>query len=186
MLISVTSLGSLWRHRFSKDPTDPRRFIRGVYYNTTGVHVAGVIRQRPKIVGYARFHQCSGFDPHHPAHLMGRVFDCAETCVWQGANRLLFQKPLHKPEPPERFLVVTRPEHTGRLQIGNAGWRSPDTWLISFSEWRQDQEAMFLMSAESWIATELGRFVLTPDRDRPWLASLVLTTARTGGSACGI
>jgi hypothetical protein len=186
MLISVTSLGSLWRHRFSEDPTDPRRFIRGVYYNTTGVHVAGIIRQRPKIVGYARFHQCSGFDPHYPARIMGRVFDCAEPCVWQGANKLLFQKALHKPEPPERFLVVTRPDLTGRLQIGNAGWRSLDTWLISFSECHQDQEAMFLMSAESWIATELGRFVLTPDRDRPWLASLVLITTGTGANACGI
>ena len=186
MLISVTSLGSLWRHRFSKDPTDPRRYIRSVYYNTTGVHVAGIIRQRPKIVGHARFHQCSGFDPHYPSRMVGRVFDCAEPCVWQGANKLLFQKPLHRPEPPERFLVVTRPEQTGRLQIGNAGWRCQDTWLISFSECRQDQEAMFLMSAESWIATELGRFVLTPDRDRPWLASLVLTTTRTGVNACGI
>ncbi len=152
MLVSVTSFGSLWRYRFSKDQKDQDRFAWGVYYNTTGVRVAGEIRQRPKIVGYARFHQCSGFDPHYPARIMG----------------------------------LTRPEQTGRLQIGNAGWRCPDTWLISFSECRQDQEAMFLMSAESWIATELGRFVLTPYRDRPWLASLVLTTTRTGVNACGI
>ena len=186
MLISVTSLGSLWRHRFSKDSTDPRRFIRGVYYNTTGVHVAGIIRQRPKIVGYARFHQCSGFDPQHFARTVGRVFDCAEPCVWQGDNKLVFQHLLRKSELPERFLVVTRPEQTGRLQIGNAGWRSPDTWLISLSECRGDQEAMFLMSSESWITTELGRFVLTLDRDRPWLARLVLTTTRTGVNACGI
>ena len=180
MLISVTSLGSLWRHRFSKDPTDPRRFIRGVYYNTTGVHVAGIIRQRPKIVGYARFHQCSGFDPHHRACMVGRVFDCAEPCIWQGNNKLLFQRLLRRPELPERFLVVTRPELTGRLQIG-AGWRSPDTWLISFSECNEDQEAMLLMSVESWIQTDLGRFILTPDRERPWLARLVLQ----GVSACG-
>jgi hypothetical protein len=186
VLVSVTSLGSLWRHRFGKDPTDPRRFIRGVYYNTTGVHVAGIIRQRPKVVGYARFHQCGGFDLHHPSRMEGQVFDCAEPCVWEGANKLLFQHVLHKPDLPQRFLVVTRTEFTGRLQIGAAGWRSPDTWLISFSECRQDQEAMFLMSAESWITTDLGRFVLTPDRDRPWLASLVLTTTRTGVTACGI
>jgi hypothetical protein len=183
VLVSVTSFGSLWRYRFSKDQN---RFAWGVYYNTTGVHVSGAIRQRPKIVGYARFHQCGGFDPHHPAHMLGRVFDCAEPCVWRGANKLLFQKLLHKPEPPDRFLVVTRPDLTGRIQIGCAGWRCPDSWLISFSECRWDQEAMFLMSAESWITTELGRFVLKPNRDRPWLASLVLTTARTGVSACAI
>ena len=186
MLVSVTSFGSLWRHRLGKNVSDPRRFARDVYYNTTGVRVAGAIRQRPKIVGYARFHECGGFDSHHPSRTVGRVFDCAEPCVWQGANKLLFQKPLHKPETPERFLVVTRPDLIGRLQIGNAGWRSPDTWLISFSECRGDQEAMFLMSSESWITTELGRFVLTLDRDRPWLASLVLTTTRAGVNACAI
>jgi hypothetical protein len=186
MLVSVTSFGSLWRHRFSKDQKDQHRFAQAVYYNTTGVRLAGAIRQRPKVVGYARFHQCGGFDPHHPSRMVGRVFDCAEPCIWQGANKLLFQHVLHKPDLPQGFLVVTRTEFAGRLQIGAAGWRSPDTWLISFSECRQDQEAMFLMSAESWIATELGRFVLIPDRDRPWLASLVLTTTRTGVNACGI
>ncbi len=186
MLVSVTSFGSLWRHRFSKDQNDSRRFARGVFYNTTGVRVAEVMRQRPKIIGYARFHQCSGFDPRHLARMVGRVFDCAEPSIWQGTNKLLFQHLLRRPEMPERFLVVMRPELTGRLQIGSAGWRSPDTWLISFSECRGDQEAMFLMSAESWVTTELGRFVLTPDRDRPWLARLVLTTTRTGVSACGI
>jgi len=186
VLVSVISVGSLWRHRFSKDQKDQHRFAQGVYYNTTGVRVAGAIRQRPKIVGYARFHQCSGFDPHHPSRMVGRVFDCAEPCVREGANKLLFQHVLRKPDLPQGFLVVTRTEFTGRLQIGAAGWRSPDTWLISLSECRGDQEAMFLMSAESWIATELGRFVLTSNRDRPWLASLVLTTTRTGVNACGI
>jgi hypothetical protein len=118
--------------------------------------------------------------------MVGRVFDCAEPCVWEGANKLLFQHVLRKPDLPQGFLVVTRTEFTGRLQIGNTGWRCSDTWLISFSEYRGDQEAMFLMSAESWIATELGRFVLTPDRDRPWLASLALTTTHAGVNACGI
>jgi len=175
VLVSVTSFGSLWRYRFTKDQNDKRRFVHAVFYNTTGIRIAGVIRQRPKIVGYARFHQCSGFDPHHPARMVGRVFDCAEPSIWQRANKLLFQQLLRRPELPERFLVVTRPELTGKLQIGSARWRSPETWLISFSECHGNQEAMFLMSAESWITTELGRFVLVPDRDRPWLARLVLT-----------
>jgi hypothetical protein len=184
MLVSVTSFGSLWRYRFNKDQNDKRRFVHGVFYNTTGIRIAGAIRQRPKIVGYARFHQCSGFDSHHPSRMVGRVFDCAEPCVWEGINKLLFQSVLRRPELPERFLVITRPELTGRLQIGSAGWRSPDTWLISFSECRGDQQAMFLMSAESWITTELGRFVLMPNQDRPWQARLILTSA--GVEACGI
>lgn len=186
MLVSVTSFGSLWRHKFSKDENDPYRFSRGVFYNTTGIRIAGVIRQRPKIIGYARFHQCSGFDPHHFSRGVGRVFDCAEPCVREGSNKLLFQRVLRKPELPERFLVVTRPEVVGKVQIGNPGWRSPDTWLISFSECDGDQEAMLLMSAENWVATGLGRFVLRSDRDRPWLAHLVLVTSPSGVGVCGI
>lgn len=176
MLVSVTSFGSLWRHRFNKDENDSRRFVRGVYYNTTGIRVAGVVRQRPKILGYARFHQGSGFDPQHPSRTLDRVFDCAEPCVWEGVNKLLFQRVLRKPELPERFLVVIRSESVGRFQAGIAGWRSPEPWLISFSECRDDQEAMLLMPTESWITTKLGRFVLTPDRDRPWLARLIFTS----------
>jgi hypothetical protein len=42
-----------------------RRFAQGVYYNTTGICTAGIAQQRPKMLGYARFHQCGGFDPHH-------------------------------------------------------------------------------------------------------------------------
>lgn len=172
MLVSVTSLGSLWRYRYHNDP---RRFSRGVFYNTTGVRTAGGIRQRPKILGYARFHQCGGFDPHHPSRIVGRLFDCAEPCVWEGANKLLFQRVLRKPELPERFLVVARPEVTGRVHIGGVAWRSPDMWLISFSEDGEGQEAMFLMSVGSWIITDLGRFALMPDLGRPWLAGLILT-----------
>jgi len=103
VLISVISFGSLWRHRFSKDHSDPRRFNRGVFYNTTGVRLAGAIRQRPKITGYARFDQCSGFDPHHPARMVGRVFDCAEPAVWKGDNKLLFQLLLRKVSCPKDF-----------------------------------------------------------------------------------
>jgi hypothetical protein len=63
MLVSVTGFGSLWRHKFSgNQKNDPRRFSLGVFYNTTGIRIGMVIRQRPKITGYARFHQCGGFN----------------------------------------------------------------------------------------------------------------------------
>jgi hypothetical protein len=123
-------------------------------YNTTGISVAGIVRQRPKIVGYLRFDQCGGFDPHHPSRMLGRVFDCAEP-AWEGANKLLFQTTLREPESPERFIVVIRSESAGRFQVRTAGWRSSDTWLISLSECSATQECMLLMSAESWIKTEL-------------------------------
>jgi hypothetical protein len=174
MLVTVTGFGSIWRRRFGKNQDDSRRFARGAYYNTTGVDIAGTIRQRPKIAGYARFNGCGGFDPNRPARMIGRVFECAEPCVWQGENKLLFKRILDKPEKPDGFLVVVRPELAGVLPVGSTDWRSTDTWLMSFSECGSQQEAMLLMPMHGWIRTALGRFVLKPEARRPWVARLTL------------
>jgi hypothetical protein len=85
---------------------------------------------------------------------------------------------LTAPEKPDGFLVVVRPELTGFLKVGCTDWRSPDSWLIAFSECRGRQEAMLLMAAHGWIQTQLGRFVLEPLPERPWNARLVLACAR--------
>jgi hypothetical protein len=164
----------VWRWR--KGPGQTQRSVETAYYNTTGVDVSGSIRQRPKIVGYARFNGRGGFDPNHPARMINRVFECADPCVWQGQNKLLFKRRLTTPERPDCFLIVVRPEVTGALKVGSTDWRSADTWLISFSESRDQQEAMLLMPADSWLQTELGRFVLEPGEQRPWLARLVLAS----------
>ena len=178
MLVAVAGFGSLWRRRFDKNRDDPHRFARGVYYNTTGVEIAGTVRQRPKITGYARFHAFGGFDPHHPSRAIGQVFECAEPCVWKGDNKVLFQRVLSAPEKPDRFLVVVRPELNGLLTIGITGWRSANTWLIAFSESGGQQEAMLLMPAGGWIRTSLGHFVLETELRRPWIAQLVLVSAQ--------
>jgi hypothetical protein len=147
-----------------------------VYYNTTGIDIAGTIRQRPQIVGYARFDGCGGFNPNRPSQMIGRVFECAEPCVWQGQNKLLFKRLLNAPEKPDSFLVVVRAQLVGKLTIGGTDWRSADTWLISFSECGNQQEAMLLMPEHTWMQTDLGRFVLEPEARRPWVARLVLAS----------
>jgi hypothetical protein len=136
VLVAVTGFGSVWRWRFGKDQSDPRRFGRAAYFNTTGVQVGNEIRQRPKITGYARFIGRGGFDPNRLSGMIGRVFECAEPCVWQGANKLLFMRTLSAPSKPDRFLVVLRNAIHGALKVGSQNWRSADTWLISFSECR--------------------------------------------------
>jgi hypothetical protein len=177
MLVAVSDFGSVWRSRFGKNQDDPYRFGRAAYFNTTGVQVENEIRQRPKITGYARFNGRGGFDPNHLSRMIDLVFECAEPCVWQGANKLLFMRTLNAPPKPARFLIVLRNAMHGLLKIGSPNWRSPDTWLISFSECRDKQEAMLLMPAHGWVETELGRFVLAPLTQRPWAARLILTAA---------
>ena len=175
MLVAVTGFGSVWRHRVGKDKDDPQRFTRAVYYNTTGVVADGRVRQRPRVCGYARFDAVGGFNPNHPSRMINRVFECADPCVWMGYNKLLFRRMLTAGERPDRFLVILRPELTGRLSVGNLEWRSSDTWLLSFSECAQQQEAMLLMPMGSWIRSDLGRFVLEAAQRRSWMARLVLS-----------
>ena len=174
MLVSVTGFGSVWRHRFGKQWHEGGRFAQPVYYNTTGVAVNGNTRQRPQICGYARFDAVGGFDPNRISRMLNRVFHCAEPSVWMGYNKLLFKRMLTKGERPDYFFVVVRPELTGALAVGTAAWRSPDTWLLSFSECAQQQEAMLLMPAYGWVQGQLGRFVLEPSEPQPWMARLVL------------
>ena len=173
MLVAVTEFGSVWRRRFSKNEHDLNRFAHGAYFNTTGVMVNGHVRQRPLILGYARFNGAGGFDPNFPSRMINRVFECADMCVWNGANKLLFRRLLPHGEVPDLFLVVARPDVTGKLLMGSEGWRSDDTWLLAFSEDGQRQEAMLLMPAHAWIRSVLGTFVLEP-RSTPWIATLRL------------
>ena len=178
MLVTVTGFGRVWRWRLRKAPGHPQRLVETAYYNTTGVEISGSLRQRPQIIGYARFDGRGGFDPNHLSRMLNRVFECAAPCVWLGHNKLLFKRMLAAPEKPDGFLVVVRRELTGVLKVGSVNWRSDDSWLIALSECRDQQEGMLLMPAYGWIQTELGRLVLEPMTGRPWLGRLVLACAK--------
>lgn len=177
MLVTVTGFGSVWRRRFGKAENDPKRFVRTVYFNTTGVPVDGTIRTRPKIVGHVRFNGVGGFDPNRPLTMINSVFECAEPCVWNGQNKVLFKRLLPTPQQPDYFLVVAKAAEVGRLDVGSSAWRSEDTLLISLSEYRDQQEAMLLMLTGSWLRTDLGRFELRPFVSWPWSARLQLESA---------
>ena len=177
MLVAVTGFGSVWRYRLGKQQHENGRFAQPVYYNTTGVVVNGIVRQRQRICGYARFDVVGGFDPNHPSRMIHRVFECAEPSVWMGCNKLLFRRLLTTMEHPAGYLVIARSSTHGPLHIGNRQWRSPDSWLIAFSEDGGQQEAMLLLGSHGWIQTDLGIFVLEIPEQRGWEARLVLDSA---------
>ena len=180
MLIAVTGFGSVWRRRFGRNPENQRRFTRVAYYNTTGVAVNGVTRTRPKITGYARFNGVGGFNSNYPSRMIGRVFECAEPCVWSGQNKVLFKRVVPAPERPDYFLIAVRPAEVGHLDLTKPDWKSDDTLLISFSEWHDQQEAMLLMPAYGWLRSDVGTFFLEPLAVRCWTAQLRLTIAPDG------
>ncbi len=174
MLVTITGFGSVWRRRLRKDENDPTRFARAAYFNTTGVCVNGKIRTRSQIVGHVRFNGVGGFDPNRPLAMINSVFECAEPCIWNGQNKVLFKSRLRMPQEPDSFLVVVRSREVGPLDVGSPVWRSEGALLISFSEYRDEQEAMLLMPSDSWLCTDLGRFVLQPLASRPWSRCLQL------------
>jgi hypothetical protein len=174
MIVTVTGFGSVWRRRFGKDQNDPKRFARAAHFNTTGVPIHGKIRTRPKILGHVRFNGVGGFDPNHPSAMINSVFECAEPCVWQGQNKVLFKRMLPTPQSPDCFLVVVRSAEVGHVDVGSRAWRSEGTLLISFSECGDQQEAMLLMPPGAWLRTDLGRFELRPFISWPWTARLQL------------
>ena len=176
MLVAVTGFGSVWRHRLGKQVQEGGRFAGPVYYNTTGVAVNCNVRQQPQICGYARFDTVGGFDPNHLSRMINRVFECAEPSVWMECNKLLFRRMLKASEHPDFFLVIARSNLTGQLAIGTKGWKSDDSWLLSFSEYAPQQEAMLLMPVDGWIRGGLGSFALRCSESRPWVARLALSS----------
>lgn len=183
MLITVTGFGSVWRRRFGKNPGGTKRCTRPAYYNTTGVPVNGVVRTRPKITGHARFNGAGGFNPNYPSRMISRVFECAEPCIWNGQNKVLFERVLRIPERPDYFLVSIRPEQVGHLDLTQPAWKSDDILLLSFSEWQDQQETLLLMPAYAWLRSDLGTFFLEPSATRPWTGHLQLKLS-PGGSLC--
>ncbi len=106
MLVGVTGFGSVWRRRVQGDASDPKRFARTAYFNTTGVMVNGKIVRHRKLAGHARFNGAGGFNANHPSRMVGKVFECDEPCVWNGQNKVFFRHVVPRPARPDCFLVV--------------------------------------------------------------------------------
>ena len=174
MLVGVTGFGSVWRRRVRGDATDTKRFARAAYFNTTGIMANGRIVRHRKIAGHVRFNGAGGFDPNYLSRMVGRVFECDEPCIRNGQNKVFFRRLVALPVQPGSFLVVVKSGEFGRLHVGAEGWKSEGTFLISLSEWRDQQETMLLMSCTDWVRGDLGRLVLVSDTSVPCRASLML------------
>ncbi|MGH9353095.1 MAG: hypothetical protein ACRD2G_13210 [Terriglobia bacterium] len=163
MLVGITGFGSVWRRRFGNEPRDPERFRHAAYFNTTGVSVNGRVVRHRKIAGHARFNGVDGFNPHYPGHAIGSMFECDGLCVWNGQNKVFFRRRADHAQPPDFFLVVIRSAEFGRVSVGAKGWKCNDAWLISFSEWQDQQELLLLMPPDGWVRTNIGRVTLQRD-----------------------
>jgi len=85
MRVAITGFGSVWRRRVEESLSDPRRFQKVAYFNTTGVMVNGKIVRHRKIAGHVRFNGAGGFNPNYPQRMIGKVFECDEP--WCATDR---------------------------------------------------------------------------------------------------
>ena len=80
---------------------------------------------------------------------------------------------LASPQTPDWFLFCVRSERIGWINFKSDQARSADeTFLLSYSAERQDQEALLLMKPGSWVQGHNGRLVVDPDPRRAWRARL--------------
>ena len=184
MLVGVTGFGSVWRRRIRDHERDRRRFVRASYFNTTGVMLNGRLVKGRKIAGHLRLDGVSGFNPDYPSRAIGKVFECAEPCVWEGQNKVLFRRQLRAAAKPDYFLVVTRSGEFGHLDMTASDWKSDDSLLISFSERDCHQEALLLMPSYGFVRTELGSFFLESYALRPSTARLRIETGFGDATTC--
>ena len=167
MIIGLEGFGSVWSTRIGA------RREGTAFYNTSGVVLDGKLRHRSRLFGQLRFNAIGGFNPQHTEANIGRVFESAGL-PGRGGRCLLLDHLLGRPQPPDYYLFRVVSESTGELQIDRSGWKSDGVVLFSLSQFREQQEAMLLMPAHSWIRGGLGRFVAEPAADRPWRAFLEL------------
>ena len=172
MRITIEGFGSVWSTRSRPDPSDPGR-ERIAFYNTTGVPVNGKVRHRTRIFGQLRFNGTGGFIAKGIERNIDRVFCCSAE-LGQSHSKLMFCHLASKADPPNFFLFAVRSNVTGLLRIESEHWKSTGVLLFSLSQSKESQEAILLMPAHSWIRGGLGTYIVEPDRDRPWRATLRL------------
>jgi hypothetical protein len=178
VLVTVKGFGGIWERRFGDNPANPKRFARAAFYNTTGVQVNGVARYRWRIGGKIRFNGVGGFTPSDPSRSLNRVFECKDPETTRaGWTQVLFKRMLSGPERPDYYLFVVAAECTGRLDIGSPCWKADPVQVVSVSENADQQEAMLLMPAYSWVHGALGTFYAEPSTRQFWSAGLRLERA---------
>ena len=178
MLVTLKGFGGIWEKRLRNNPDVPDAATRAAFYNTTGVLVKGKVHYRWRIGGKLRFNGVGGFTPSDPSRSLNRVFECKEPETTRaGWTQILFKRMLSGPERPDFYLFVVTAEYTGRLDIGSSCWKADPVQVVSVSENADQQEAMLLMPAYSWVRGELGTFYAEPSTRQFWSAGLRLERA---------
>jgi hypothetical protein len=70
-------------------------------------------------------------------------------------------------------MIAVTDSTAGWIERESAQWKSPECFLLSFSESDEHQEALLLMPAFGWIYGNSAFLVLTPHASRQGSARLI-------------
>jgi hypothetical protein len=175
MLVAVQSFGNIWTARVARtDNSGDDTARRGAYYNTTGVLVGDVLRNRSCMYGQIRVNECSGFRPQLAARFIHRVFESEGLIATSGRNKLFLRQLAPKGTRPDVYLFRLSPTDTGWLDRAGA-WKCEAAQVVSFSEGNGQQEVLVIFPPFGWVHGAQGTFCAEPQRDRPWIAALSCT-----------
>ena len=173
MLVAVQSFGNIWTARVARtDNSGDDTARRGAYYNTTGVLVGEVLRNRSCIYGQVRVNECSGFRPQFAARFIHRVFESEGITPTNGRSKLFLRQLMPRGTRPDVYLFRIRPVDTGWLDRQGA-WKCAAAQVLSFSEGNGQQEVLLLLPPFGWVHGAQGTFCAEPRRDKPWMAVLM-------------
>ncbi len=163
MRVRVISFGTNWWAMHSSDRSDPYCFRRrAAYFNAAALMYGRRLRHSAVYPGQIRFNGKSGFDPEFPLRSIGKTFLCSGPNEYAGKVHLLFLQ-LVRPAAPDAYLVTLNSAEHGLIRFNKPGWKSPGVRPISVSLRRPRYEAMLLMGAEDWIASDLGRWQISAE-----------------------
>ena len=168
MLVGIHSFGSLWTRRANRHDAQGKCGV--AFFNTTGVLIGDTVRHRSCPYGHVRLNGCWGFRPENSDRMLNRVFECDDLAQQNGERRLFLCAPTSGANP-DRYLVAITSAIVGRIDRCGA-WRSSATDVISFSEAKNQQEAMLLIPAFGWVRGGAGTFCLSPELDDPARSNL--------------
>jgi hypothetical protein len=98
-----------------------------------------------------------------------------------GWSQILFERVLPKNARPEIYLFAVTTQRTGYIDAHSAAWKADSVQVVALSEHDDQQEAMLLMPAHSWVRGELGTFYAEPSAKQFWSAGLRLERAGLAG-----
>ncbi len=178
MLVKILQFGSSWWSKGGDDPEDPYRYTRhAAHYNSTGVQCGSrgqKVRHHWIVPGLVRFNGVGSFNPNFPTRAIGRIFSCDPMTSALGGNRLLLREKVRASLTPDCYLVTVSNERFGSIELDAKRWRSPGTSIVAVSQLRDQQEAMLLMKAGSWMRTSAGIWQLQVSGQLPNSAALQL------------